>query len=370
MANRPEDRYPSCRALADDVERWTADEPVSAYREPFARRARRWAKRNRTAVTAAGVALVAGVVGLSAVLVVQTRAKADIARSLASETRANQALAVANADLIRSKAAVQARYDLAVDAIKTFHTGVSEDFLLKQDQFKELRDRLLNSASDFYGKLSALLGDETDPASRRALAQSNFELAELTAKVGRNADALAAHRAVLVVRKALAADPTADPGTKVDVGRSLMAVASLLAATGQTTEAEATARQAEAFLTDPARSFPSARAALAACRSWLGNLLFVTGKPAEALACYRLAKADQEALAATPGAPKETRPELALTLHRTGALLTTTGPPSEAEAALRGRWRSARRWPTTTPPSTTSPTASPALGTTSPFCSC
>ena len=57
---------------------------------------------------------------------------------------------------------MQARYDLAVEAIKTFHTGVSEDFLLKQEQFKELRDRLLRSAADFYGKLGALLGQETD----------------------------------------------------------------------------------------------------------------------------------------------------------------------------------------------------------------
>ena len=151
MARRPEDRYPSCRALADDLDRWMADEPVRAWREPFARRARRWARRNRTAVTATAVALLAGVVGLSAVLVVQTRA---------------------NDDLARSRAAVQARYELAVEAIKTFHTGVSEDFLLKQGQFnkqgqfKELRDRLLGSASDFYRKLGALLGRETDLASR------------------------------------------------------------------------------------------------------------------------------------------------------------------------------------------------------------
>ena len=34
MALKPEDRYASCRALADDVERWMADEPVSAYRDP------------------------------------------------------------------------------------------------------------------------------------------------------------------------------------------------------------------------------------------------------------------------------------------------------------------------------------------------
>ena len=31
LALRPEDRYPQAKALADDVERWLADEPVSAY---------------------------------------------------------------------------------------------------------------------------------------------------------------------------------------------------------------------------------------------------------------------------------------------------------------------------------------------------
>ena len=60
------------------------------------------------------------------------------------------------------------RYNLAVEAIKIFHTGVSEDFLLKQEQFKDVRDRLLKSASDFYGKLGSLLGKETDMASHQA----------------------------------------------------------------------------------------------------------------------------------------------------------------------------------------------------------
>src|SRR5262249_32138977 len=150
----------------------------------------------------------------------------------------------ANAELIKSRSAVQARYELAVEAIKTFHTGVSEDFLLKQDQFKALRDRLLKSASDFYGKLVALLGKEKDFASRRALAQSNFELADLTSKVGRKEDALAAHRAVLAAREELASEPEADPETTVDVGGSLSAVASIQRQTGKTDEALATYRKA------------------------------------------------------------------------------------------------------------------------------
>ena len=38
MATRPEDRYSSPQALAEDIERWMADEPVSAFREPIATR--------------------------------------------------------------------------------------------------------------------------------------------------------------------------------------------------------------------------------------------------------------------------------------------------------------------------------------------
>ncbi len=121
--------------------------------------------------------------------------------------------------------------------MKTFHTGVSEDFLLKEEGFKELRDRLLKSASDFYDKLGALLGKDTDINSRRALAQSNFEMADLTSKIGRNEDALAAHRAVLAAREALAAAPATGALAKVDVGRSLIAVAVLLQATGKMDEA-------------------------------------------------------------------------------------------------------------------------------------
>ena len=83
------------------------------------------------------------------------------------------------------------------------------------------------------------------PAARRALLASNFELAELTTKVARYEDALAAHRAVLTAREAQAAEPGADPGVKADVGRSLNAVASLLGSIGKTDEALTACRRSE-----------------------------------------------------------------------------------------------------------------------------
>jgi serine/threonine-protein kinase len=328
MANVPEDRYSTPRLLAEDIERWMADEPVAAWREPFSRRARRWMRSNRTAVTAAAVALFAALAGLGAVAGVQAKANGEL-------TALNSRLNRSNIELAAEKARVQERFDLAMEAIETFHTGVSEDFLLKEEQFKSLRDRLLKSAGDFYGKLGALLKDATDRPSRHALSRANFELAELTAKVGRKEDALAAHHRVLAAREALAAEPGADGEVKVEVGRSLMEVASLLEATGKTPEALATYRSSESLLSNPAATAPAARAALAECRSRMGWLLSATGKNAEALAAYRLARSEQEALAGAPGAARDARHELAATIKRIGILLLfQMGKPAEAQAEL------------------------------------
>ncbi len=81
MTTRPVDRYPSPKALADDVERWIADEPVAAYPEPLARRARRWARKHRTGLTTAtATALVAGLlVGGFAWRNIERRRRTDVA---------------------------------------------------------------------------------------------------------------------------------------------------------------------------------------------------------------------------------------------------------------------------------------------------
>ena len=328
-------RYETANGFAADINRHLSSEPVLAAPPSRVYRTKKFVRRHRNGVLAASLVLLSLLGGLAAVAAVQTAANARLAVSLARETHANTALNEANGQLTKSRAAVEARYRLAMDAIKTFHTGVSEDFLLKEEKFHELRDRLLKSASDFYGKLGALLGKETDIASRRALAQSNFELADLTAKVGRNEDALAAHRAVLAAREALAAEPGAGALAKVELGRSLIAVAGLLEATGKTDEALASYRRSESLLAGLAGADPSARATLAACRSGMGWLLKSTGKSVDALAALRLARADQEALAAAPEASNDARLDLATTIMRISALLGETGKRSQEEAEFR-----------------------------------
>jgi tetratricopeptide (TPR) repeat protein/WD40 repeat protein/tRNA A-37 threonylcarbamoyl transferase component Bud32 len=58
MALKAEDRYSSCRLLAEDIERSLADEPVAAYREGLGKRLARWGRRHRNAVRVAAVSLV------------------------------------------------------------------------------------------------------------------------------------------------------------------------------------------------------------------------------------------------------------------------------------------------------------------------
>ena len=157
MAAKPEDRYATPRALADDLDRWMADEPVAAWREPWTRSLIRWLTRHRTGVTAAAAALVMALVGLLAVLGVQTRANAQ--------------LTAKNGELDAAFQREADRFALAMDAIKLFHGDVSEDLLLREKQFEKLRGKLLVGAAGFYDKLEGLLAGQTDPSRGRRWAR-------------------------------------------------------------------------------------------------------------------------------------------------------------------------------------------------------
>jgi serine/threonine-protein kinase len=227
MATKPEDRYGSCRALADDIERWMADEPVVAWREPVARQARRWMRRHQTAVATLAATVLVSVVGLCAVLLVQSRA---------------------NRDLVASNERERQRFDLAVEAVRKFHTGVSEDVLLKQADFKELRTRLLRDAQNFYRKLGGLLQGRTDTRSRVALARAHSEVAELTGRIGNPDEALAELRGAITAWRALAAEPGEGPDAWVGVARGLVEVGQLEVGLGLSDRARADYEEARGIL--------------------------------------------------------------------------------------------------------------------------
>ena len=142
MATKPEDRYAGCRALADDVERWMADLPVAAWAEPWTRKLLRWLTRHRTGVTGVAAAVLAGVVGLAAVLAVQTRANSQLSASLTRETRANAKLLGEQAKATQAREAAQAERQQAVTNL--YHARVEEAAALRRARGMGYRAQVFN----------------------------------------------------------------------------------------------------------------------------------------------------------------------------------------------------------------------------------
>jgi tetratricopeptide (TPR) repeat protein len=233
------------RAAAEERARAAETERVAAEaRAAEQRRKRRW---QLAAAGAVVLALLAGLGGLGAFLRAQARANAELR---AANRREHE------------------RFELALDAVKTFHTGVSEDALLKEEEFKGLRERLLREAARFYGKLQGMLEGQPDPSSQQALAESYSLLADLTHKVGSREEAIAVQRQALALRRQLAA--RGEPGADLEVARSLLALADYLTADGASKEAGTSVEEALG-LAEAAGPSDEAQAVLADSHAWLGE---------------------------------------------------------------------------------------------------
>ncbi len=328
MARSPEDRYATSRSLGDDIERWIADEPVSAFHEPLIRRMRRWGRRNRTAVASAAVAILAALIGTAAVLAEKTQANTDlrIANGLLSVANARERKN--NADLTASNDRERARFDLAMQAIKLFHGDVAEDLLLKERQFEDLRTKLLRGAADFYAKLERLLKVQTDRSSRIELGRAYFELGELTANIGNKPEALALHRKSLTARREEAGQLDAEPDSLLDLAQSLLAVGYLLSETGDTARAQSAfneARELADRLVASATAPDDARDTLGRIESAIGSLQALAGDTSAALQSYRRALAIQEKLADSAPADIQFQSDLADTHTSIGSARMVTG---------------------------------------------
>jgi len=346
MALRPEDRYKTALALAEDVEHWLADEPVLAHCDRLAERVGRWMRRHRSWTLAGGAATVLiAVVSLAATFLVNR----------ARENATN--LAIANAALAESEhtARVTAldRLREARGAVDTWLTGTSE-ILRHYPGVQQARKLLLQEAEKDYarfagqasddpdleierGRACLRLGDvrkalsETDPAleSYRSaaalfqtllekqlmireaaveLANSQTRIGMLMADLGRHAESDAAYGRAIAKLQEISQGPAdqADPAQALALAQ--VNRASLLAAMGRREETEKSLHDAVAnfqrsLATDPA-AFKS-RAGVAAARDLLGRLLAESGRCEDAAAELRLALAGLDGLLQeNPGNPE------------------------------------------------------------------
>ncbi len=104
LHKRPADRYATTKELAADIQRFLADEPVSAYREPLLVQARRWARRHRTLVSSGVVALLVAVPILVTGLVLLQRS-GQREREARERAQANYHRALQSGDLMAGELA-------------------------------------------------------------------------------------------------------------------------------------------------------------------------------------------------------------------------------------------------------------------------
>jgi tetratricopeptide (TPR) repeat protein/tRNA A-37 threonylcarbamoyl transferase component Bud32 len=337
MAPRPEDRYGSPRALAEDVERWTADEPVAAWREPLGRRACRWAWRNRTPVTAAVVAVVVAAAGLAAVSVVQVEANRSLVgansrlqTALAREERANEALRTANAREHAARERAQRRFGLARRAVEQFHTGASADVLLNEPHMRALRVKLLAAARAFYAQLQAELEGDDDPSSRAELAAAYEGFALTTDKAGSSREALAAYGRALAIRESLAQAEPAAVAPQRAVATCLRKIGNLQFNTGCSEEGLRTLGRSLAMVEPRAALDPADGAAAAGILSEIGDYQRLTGRLAEAARSFGRSATLYRRLVDEQPNVADLSDGLASCYLKLSRLLTQEGRPDEA----------------------------------------
>ena len=322
MARKPGDRYGSPRALAEDVERWMADEPVTAWRESPLRRAGRWARRHRPFVAGLAALLITAVIALSvgAVLINRERARAE-------------------------ESFRQARA-----AVDDYFTTVSQSKLLDVPGLQPLRKELLESARTYYQGF--LQQRRMDSSVRAETAATHWRLAFVIREIGPQEAARAAYQQAVAHYQELVG---AHPGVakyQTDLAICYNDLASLEGAAGRTDEALRLHREALALRERVARAHPQGaryQNELAKSHANIGTLLLATGQTAEALSAYERARALNEGglgagatdlgFVSDLGKPFDPaamiRRDLISNYGNIGRVLVTTGKLAEAQRALQ-----------------------------------
>jgi tetratricopeptide (TPR) repeat protein len=203
MALQPEDRYGSAKELAADVEHWLGDEPVTAYREPWTGRLRRWGRRHRATVGGLAALLVtvtaALAVGLGMVNAEQAKTRQALADKAVEATRAQQA--AERAEQAEQERRIELGRTAAAAALLSAQRGRWDEAL------KHYRQALALEPED---EIVLRLGILDCYTARYEYARFREELADLVRR-----DDLGEHRGAVRLQQAvevmLSARPDADP---------------------------------------------------------------------------------------------------------------------------------------------------------------
>lgn len=186
MEKGPLDRYPNAKALAEDVQHWLADEPVSVFREPAHRRCARWARNHKpiAAAIAASIAVLAvgGAVASAVARHAQNVARANgLVESLmnAHVRRVPEILQQVNDDFAWTKPALHAKLEMVKDGTDARLRLALALVDREPPQVDYLYDQMLDADAETLVLIRDTLKDHVTPARVAAMSERLWELLEL-----------------------------------------------------------------------------------------------------------------------------------------------------------------------------------------------
>lgn len=325
MALQPAQRYPTALALAEDVQRWLADEAVSVGREPLQVRLGRWTRRHRGAAAALAAAVLVGLLGLgssSLILGVKNRA---LKRANEQESQARQQAEAA-------KNLAEQRFALARNAVDKYLNAVAEDPDLSQKHnLHPLRKKLLETAIPFYQQLAAQ--KPGDPEQQAAQGHAYWRLARVHEVLGEKKAALEDHQELQTIFERLATEQPTVPEHRQRLADSLNSIGVLLRSLGDRAAARRAFDQAATLQEKLTAEFPDVSSypqELARTRENLSILLWDQGdRVAARRAAEEAIKLQRQLVADHPEEVVHQR-ELAVSLSNLGTHLRELGQKVDA----------------------------------------
>jgi serine/threonine-protein kinase len=341
MSLRREDRYRSPAALAEDVEKWLADEPIAAYWEPITVRTRRWVRRHQTLVGSTAAAIAVLLLALGAVAALQ----AAYAKQLWSKNQDLQA-AFAAANKARTEADKSAEIarqqsQLALRSLQS----VIFDIQRKLDNVpgaRELQRSLLQTAiarlkevSDSYASRAAI--DHNTSVALDDLGDVFLRIGSGNPNGGGNEGALAAARALyqqeFQIRKELvAADPN-DARAQRGLSISYDKLGDVSLQAGKLSDAMGFYQKGRDIAEKLAAADPNdmeTQRDLSISHNRLGDVSLRAGRMSEALGFYQKGVANREKLAAADPNDTQAQRDLSISYDRLGDVNRQLGQPAEA----------------------------------------
>jgi eukaryotic-like serine/threonine-protein kinase len=348
LAKKPEERYTRALDLAQDVQRWLADQPVSAYPEPLATRLARWGRQHKPWIAGAASLLVAAVLALTAGAVVLSRANArtreqrDLAQDNFREAERQRTkfevinrfltdnlLAAARPEEKGRDITMRQALDAAVPKISETFNGRPDIEASIRKAFGETYKSLgLYARAEPHLQRSLELYRQTEGAEQPATLEAVDSWAMLLKEEGKLKDAESLLRQNLEDRRRLL--PEDDPDILVSVNH----LGALLFDKGQIAEAEPLFTQ---NLQDRIRVLGPDHLRTLESANNLGMLLFAKGKLAEAENLFRSNwEASRRLL-------RDDHPDLLEARNNLGVVLKTEGKLAEAEPLYRQNLEAYRR---------------------------